>query len=99
MKPEGLTLEELAHYAPIDAEVGAYVAEHAQEFFDDTENLYDPAGCYDDGWSAGSIDKREKLSEIFRERLVEARKKVGHNKPVDLDLYGLFTELIEHLDP
>lgn len=76
MNPRGLSHEELAHYAPIDAEVGAYVAEHAQEFFDDTQNFYDPAGCYDDGYSEGRGAKLRKLSELYDEQLREWLDKI-----------------------
>ena len=76
MKPEGLTREELAHYAPIDAEVGAFVVAHAPELLKEAEDFYDPAGCYDDGYSEGRAAKLRKLSELYDEQLREWLDKI-----------------------
>lgn len=80
MNANGLTREELAHYAPIDAEVAAYVAEHARELLEETEDFYDPAGCYDDGFSEGEDAGRkctlEHLAETYGEDLLEWIDKV-----------------------
>ncbi len=98
MNPKGLTAEELAHYAPIDAEVAAYVAEHAQEFFDDTENFYDPAGCYDDGHDEGSNAQLKELRDKFLERIQKAKTTVNGSEVVDLELSELLHDLIDELE-
>ncbi len=71
MNPNGLTREELAHYAPIDAEVGAFVVANAPDLFKEAEDFYDPAGCYDDGYSEGRGAKLRKLSDTYGEQLME----------------------------
>lgn len=71
MNPNGLTREELAHYAPIDAEVAAYVAAHATDLLEEIDDEYDPAGCYDDGYSEGRGAKLRKLAELYGEQLLE----------------------------
>lgn len=98
MKPNGLTRKELAHYAPIDAEVGAYLAEHAQDFFDDVEDYYDPAGCYDDGHSEGSNAQLKEIREKFLERAQEVQATLNGKEVVDLKLSEFLHDLIEELE-
>lgn len=76
MNPSSLTREELGHYAPIDSEVAAYVAAHAPELFEQAEDFYDPAGCYDDGYSEGRGAKLRKLGELYGEQLREWLDKI-----------------------
>ena len=80
MNPSSLTREELGHYAPIDAEVAAYVAAHAPELFEEAEDHYDPAGCYDEGFSEGETagwkSTLENLAETYGEQLLEWIEKV-----------------------
>ena len=98
MKPQGLTREELAHYAPIDAEVGAYVAEHAQDFFDEVEDYYDPAGCYDEGHNEGSNAQLKELRDKFLERIQNAKATVNGSDVVDLERSELLHDLIDELE-
>ncbi len=76
MNPSALTREELGHYAPIDAEVAAYLVEHAPRLFEEAEDVYDPAGCYDDGYEEGGGAKLRKLAELYNEQLREWLDKV-----------------------
>ncbi len=72
MNPIGLSREELARYAPLDAEVAKFVAEHAAELIEEAdeehaaelieeadEEFYDPAGCYDNGFDEGETAGRK----------------------------------------
>ena len=76
MNPTALTRTELGHYAPIDAEVAAYVVEHAPRLFEEAEDFYDPAGCYDEGYSEGRGAKLRKLGDLYREQLREWLEKI-----------------------
>lgn len=98
MKPNGLTREELGHYAPIDAEVAAYVVEHAPELFEQAEDFYDPAGCYDDGYSEGSNKQLQKFHDLFLERIQEARAELQGSEVVNMKLTELLNDLQEALE-
>ena len=98
MKPDGLTRAELAHYAPIDAEVAAYLAKHAQDFFDDVEEFYDPAGCYDDGHNEGSNAQLKEFRKKFLERAQELNSILNAKEVVDIKLSEFLHDLIEELE-
>lgn len=98
MKPSGLTRAELAHYAPIDADIAAYLAEHAQDFFDDVEDYYDPAGCYDDGHNEGSNAQLKEIREKFLERAQELNSILNAKEVVDIKLSEFLHDLIEELE-
>ena len=96
MNPTALTREELGHYAPIDAEVAAFVAEHAPRLFEEAEDFYDPAGCYDEGHDEGSQHRRKILKEQFGERLAEAL--VGVDEYREPELHRLLTDIVAALE-
>ena len=98
MNPNGLTREELGHYAPIDAEVAAFVVKNAPTLFEEAEDFYDPAGCYDDGHSEGSNAQLKDFRDKFLERVQEARGELVGSEVVNMKLSELLKDLEEALE-
>ncbi len=98
MNPTGLTREELGHYAPIDAEVAAYVTEHAAELFERAEDFYDPSGCYDDGHNEGSNAQLKEIRDKFLEPAQELNSILNAKEVIDLKLSEFLHDLIEELE-
>lgn len=98
MNPTALTREELGHYAPIDAEVAAFVVEHAPRLFEEAEDFYDPAGCYDDGHNEGSNAQLKEFRDKFLERVQEVQATLDGKEVVDLQLSKLLQDLILELE-
>ena len=73
MNYTGLTLNELANMASTDLDARAFIADNAErlltEATDAADDDYDPAGCYDDGYSEGRGAKLRKLAELYGEQL------------------------------
>ena len=100
MKPGSLSLEELAHYAPIDEEVAAYVAENAGRLLDGAidESAESYSETYDEGYNDGADAKLKTVRLKYLERIQKANTNLNGSEVVNLELSELLHDLIEDLE-